>query len=117
MTIYIWRVLHAKVTDSSTCQLGGDLSGQYKAELNTELYDTELTLTPMMTSAQVVESLEYLGLRYIHAETHPCNLYSNHFIYTLYSFGNYLQVKHFFTCDADEGQNKKSFPLCFQHSF
>lgn len=66
MTIYIRRALHAKeVTDSSTCQLGGDLtdlSGQYKAELNTELYDTELTLTPMNTSAQVVESLEYLGL-------------------------------------------------------
>ena len=64
MTIYIRRALHAKeVTDSSTCQLGGDLtdlSGQYKAELNTELYDTELTLTAM--NAQVVESLEYLGL-------------------------------------------------------
>ena len=83
MTIYIRRALHAKVTDSSTCQLGGDLtnvSGQYKAELNTELYDTELTLTPMNTSAQVVESLEYLGLN-LSKHTHATCIQTISFIY------------------------------------
>ena len=77
--------MYAKVTDSSTCQLGGDLtdlSGQYKAELNTELYDTELTLTLMNTSAQVVESLEYLGL---HLSKHTQATYIQTISFTYYT--------------------------------